>query len=255
MTETSSAREMPDPMQATRERLVEAMLPHVPFDGWSEEALDLAVAETGIPQAEAKLAFPRGPIDMALAFHRWGDRKLDADLDAAELISMRMRERVTHCVRRRIELIMDHREAVRRGAALFALPQHSVEGARAIWETADLIWTRCGDTAEDYNWYTKRAILASVYSSTVLYWLGDSDPRAEATWEFLGRRIDNVMQFERFKGKVQKNPLAKLAMWGPSQFLKLVRAPGATDRRSEADPDKVEPSPSHYPGRVPPTEA
>ena len=139
---------------------------------------------------------------------------------------MRIRQRITHCVRRRIELVADHREAVRRAAALFSLPHHAPDGARAIWETADLIWTRCGDTATDYNWYTKRAILSSVHSATVLFWLGDQDPRAQATWDFLDRRIENVMQFEKVKSKVQKNPLARMALWGPSQMLKLVRAPG-----------------------------
>ena len=228
---TEEHRSEHDHLTQVRDQVVEAALPHVAFDGWTRETLDAAIADAGVDAGLANLAFPRGAIDLAMGFHRLGDRWLAADLDDTDLEAMRIRQRITHCVRRRIELVADHREAVRRAAALFTLPQNGPDGARAIWETADLIWTRCGDTATDYNWYTKRAILSSVHSATVLFWLGDQDPRAQATWDFLDRRIENVMQFEKVKSKVQNNPLARMALWGPSQMLKLVRAPGARGSR------------------------
>ena len=101
---------------------------------------------------------------------------------------------------RRLELVAGEREAVRRGVALFALPHHAADGARAIWHTADAIWNALGDTSRDFSWYSKRATLSAVYSSALLYWLGDDSPGASATREFVGRRIDDVMQFEELKG-------------------------------------------------------
>ena len=120
----------------------------------------------------------------------------------------------------------EHREAVRRGATLLAMPLHAAEGARAIWQTADIIWTACGDTATDYNWYTKRMILSSVYSATVLYWLGDSSSDYANTWAFLDRRIEDVMRFEKSKAQLNENPLVRAAMWGPMQILRHVHTPG-----------------------------
>lgn len=216
-----------DHIAEAQAKLLEAALAHVPFDGWSEAALALAVAETGVDKGLAKLAFPRGGIDMALAFHRAKDAELAAELGKSDLASLRIRDRVTHCVRRRIELIAPHRDAVRRAVALLALPMHAPEGARAIWQTADIIWNACGDTATDYNHYTKRGILASVYSATVLYWMGDNSPGFSNSWAFLDRRIEDVMRFEKTKAQIEKNPLAQLALWGPMQMLKMVRAPGA----------------------------
>lgn len=214
-----------DHLLEARERLIEAALPEVAFDGWGKVALEAAIAESGVDAGLAHLAFPRGGVDMALAFHRMMDRRLEAELSLQDLAAMRIRERVTHCVRKRIELVEQEREAVRRGAALLALPQYAPEGARAVWGTADLIWNLCGDTATDYNWYTKRAILTGVYSSTVLYWLGDQGPDAHATWEFLDRRIENVMQFEKAKAQASKNPLARAAFALPNALLGMVRAP------------------------------
>lgn len=208
-----------------RERLLDAALPHVPFDGWSDSTLKGAISDSGVDAGLARLAFPRGGIDMALAFHRRGDRALAAEIAGTDIRAMRIRDRVAHCVRRRIELVADHREAVRRGAALLALPIYAPEGARAIWETADTIWTLCGDDATDYNWYTKRMILASVYSATLLYWLGDTSPGAERSWEFLDRRIGDVMRFEKTRAELGNNPLVRAALWGPMQVLKHVRPP------------------------------
>lgn len=215
-----------DRTAAARERLLDAALAHVVFDGWTEATLRQAAAETGDDMALARLTFPRGGIDMALAFHRRADRALSTALDRAELSSMRMRDRIAFCVRKRIEIVAPHREAVRRGASLFALPMNAPDGARAIWETSDLIWNRCGDSSTDYNWYTKRAILASVISSTKLYWLGDNSTDYAASWAFLDRRIENVMQFEKGKAAFAGNPLARALTWGPRQVLGLIRAPG-----------------------------
>ena len=219
-----------DALSEARRRLIEAALDHVAFDGWSEAALVRAREDTGIGRDMARLAFPRGGIDMAAAFHRMMDARLAEDLAAKPLGAMRIRERIAYAVRRRIELIAEHREAVRRAGTLFALPVNAPEGARLIWETADTIWTACGDEATDYNWYTKRGILASVYSATLLYWLGDESPGFENTWAFLERRIEGVMQFEKTKAAIEANPVARAALWGPMQLLKQVRAPGTQGR-------------------------
>lgn len=223
MTKTHKTEEMH--IDEARERLIEAALAHVPFDGWSKTALDVAIAETGVDEGLARLAFPRGGIDLAIGFHRLMDQRMTGALAGTDLGAMRIRERVTHAVRTRIELIADHREAVRRAGAMMALPMHAAEGAKLVWGTADAIWKALGDPSEDYNWYTKRAILASVYGATVLFWLGDDSPGLERTWEFLDRRIGNVMQFEKTKAQLAANPVVKAAMWGPSRLLGFIKAP------------------------------
>lgn len=169
--------------------------------------------------------YPRGAVDMALAFHRQGDAEMVARLKAADLGEMRFRDRIAAGVRMRLELA--DREVVRRGMTLFALPQHASDGAAALWGTSDLIWTTLGDSSRDVNWYTKRATLSAVYSSTVLYWLGDDSEGHAATWAFLDRRIDNVMSFEKFKAKARDSKLARAFMAGPGKILETIKAPGS----------------------------
>jgi ubiquinone biosynthesis protein COQ9 len=205
-------------------RLLEAAKLHVPFDGWSDATLRMAAQDAGIDPGLIPAICPRGAVDLALAYHDEGDRMMRERLEATDLSAMRFRDRVAFAVRVRLELVED-RELVRRGTTLFALPQHAADGARAIWRTCDHIWTALGDRSDDVNWYTKRATLAGVYASTVLYWLGDESEGATRTWEFLDRRIDGVMQIEKLKGRARDNRLISGLMAGPMKVLSRVRAP------------------------------
>lgn len=211
-------------MDDIRERLLDAILPHVAFEGWSEPAFRAAVAEAGVEPALARAACPRGAVDLAVAFHRRGDARMLELLGAMDLSGMRFRDRVATAVRCRLEAVED-REAVRRGAALFALPHLAPEGARLVWGTADAIWTALGDTSDDLNWYTKRATLSGVYAATVLYWLGDTSPGHAATWEFLDRRIAEVMRIEEVKARLRANPTLARLMQGPAKLAERVRRP------------------------------
>ena len=209
---------------STKDDFLDAAMNHALFDGWSQATLDAARADLGLSAQSVKLMFPKGPPDLALAYHRRLDAQMVAALRAADLGEMRFRDRITHAVRLRLEIA--DKELVRRGMSLFALPQHAATGARALWETADEIWTVLGDTSRDINWYTKRSSLSAVFSATALYWLGDESEGNARSWEFLDRRIENVMQFEKWKAQVKKNPVVEAAMSGPGRVLDMVRAPG-----------------------------
>lgn len=216
-----------DHLERAREQLLAAALPHVPFDGWSERTLHAAITETDTDPGLARLAFPRGALDLLIEFHRDLDRRLVAELEQ-QPADGRIRDRITAAVRRRIELTTDHREAAQRGVALFSLPPYAAHGARTLWRTADCIWSALGDRSRDYNWYSKRAILASVYGATALYWLGDESDGWQSTWDFLDRRIAGVMRFEGWKAAARKSPLASLVLAGPRAVLRCVRAPHET---------------------------
>jgi ubiquinone biosynthesis protein COQ9 len=210
------------------ERLLDAAVMHVPFDGWSESTLRAAITDSGIDEAMARSLYPRGGVDLALAYHRRGDDLMRQKLSTTDLSALRYRDRIATAVRLRLEAI-DDKEAVRRGTTLFALPPYALEGARAIWGTSDAIWTALGDTSRDINWYTKRTTLAAVYSSTVLFWLGDDSSDHHDTWNFLDRRIDDVMQIEKAKAALRENPLSKVLLAGPMKLMDKIRKTDSPD--------------------------
>jgi len=224
-------------MTQTIETLLDAALPHVAFDGWSATTFNAALADTGIEPALARALCPRGGVDLALAYHKRGDAAMLARLDAADLDGMRFRDKIAFAVRARLEAI-DDKEAVRRATALFALPQYAADGSKAIWHTADLIWTALGDSSEDVNWYTKRMTLSGVFSSTVLFWLGDDSEGHAQSWAFLDRRIDDVMQIEKVKASVRDNKALAPLLALPNAVLARIKAPHPrTDMPGTQDTD------------------
>lgn len=215
-------------MSDPAELLLDAALPHVAFDGWSEETFRAAVQDSQVNPTVAWALFPRGAVDLAVAYHRKGDAEMTRRLAETDMTGLRFRDKVALAVKLRVQAAED-REVVRRGTVLFALPMYAADGAKLIWGTADAIWTALGDSSQDFNWYTKRMTLSAVYSSVILYWLGDDSDGAEATWAFLDRRIENVMQFEKMKAGMRDNKLLGGLMAGPARLLERVRAPQGRD--------------------------
>lgn len=208
------------------EKLLDAALPHVPFDGWSDSTFAAAADDVGVSLTEARKVFARGGLDMAAAYHRRADQQMAARIVAADLSPMKYRDKVAACVRFRLEVVED-KEVLRRGVTLFSLPKNAVEGAQLVWSTADRIWKELGDTSDDFNWYSKRAILSGVYGSTVLFWLGDTSDGHTATWAFLDRRIDDVMRFEKLKSQLRDTPALKPLLNIPDALFGRIAAPSA----------------------------
>jgi ubiquinone biosynthesis protein COQ9 len=187
-------------IETTRRRLLEAILPHVAFDGWTHAALRAAAADADIDEIQARNAFPGGPPELIEAFSAETDRRMLAELDKRDLAALRLRDRVYTGVRLRLELLDPHREAVARALSFLALPVYAPLAAKCLYRTVDAIWRAAKDTSTDHSFYTKRLLLSGVYSSTVLFWLNDgSEGRAE-TWAFLDRRIDDALRLGRTVG-------------------------------------------------------
>ena len=199
-----------------RDRLLEAALVHVPFDGWSRRSLFAGARDLGVEPGLARRLFPRGGDDLLAQLERWADRRMLARIDPDALATMRIRERIATLVRARLEALAPHREAMRRAVAARLLPSNAVAGCASLWRTVDLMWSVAGDKADDYNYYSKRSLLAAVLTSTFLFWLEDRSDGFGDSWAFLDRRIGEVMQIGALRARVgdalrslgRLNPLA-----------------------------------------------
>lgn len=186
-----------------RRAFLEALLAHVPFDGWTGKAMAAAAEDCGFDPSFAQRAFPRGPIDAIGYFNQVADDDMVAAFHAGDTETLGVRDRVAYAVRLRLEQNVQHRDAVRRALTTLSFPPNAPVGARGLYRTVDAIWRAAGDTATDFNFYTKRALLAGVYSSTVLYWLNDSSENFSRTWTFLDRRLDDVMRVPKITKRLR----------------------------------------------------
>lgn len=176
------------------------------FDGWSEAALDMAAADLGADRDVARLAFKAGghgsrAMEMIAAWIEAIDQSMAAALPPAELAKLKIRERIQVLVQYRLDAVQGQEEALRRALSIMAMPQNAARALKLGWRSADVMWRLAGDTATDYNHYTKRAILASIYAATLTVFVADESEGKSETRAFLERRIDGVMQFEKVKAR------------------------------------------------------
>jgi ubiquinone biosynthesis protein COQ9 len=192
----------PPERSTERDAAIDAMLPNVPFDGWTRRALARGLADLGAPEDEVDLLFPGGAVAMVEAFCDLADRRMTDGVATLDLTGKGLTARVRATIALRLAQNRPHREAVRRAVSVLALPMHARQAAACTARTVDAIWHAAGDRSADFSWYTKRALLTAVYGTTLLYWLRDRDSEDDtATLAFLDRRLAGIGRIGKLRGR------------------------------------------------------
>ena len=211
---------------ATLDEIRAALAPSIAdnagFDGWGDAARDMAADQADVDRDVARLAFPAGAVDMIAAWFAHVDDEMLARLPQDRLMTMKVRDRITRLIETRLEIVGPNREALRRALAILAMPQNAVRGVKLGWHAADVIWRAAGDTATDYNHYTKRTLLSGVYAATVTVFLDDDSDGQADTRAFLERRISGIMRFERIKRRFSSQSELRPSL---SRFIGRLRYP------------------------------
>jgi ubiquinone biosynthesis protein COQ9 len=212
----------PTPLEQLRLTLALAVGENAAFDGWTAKAVESAAAQTETDSAQARLAFPKEAAAMIDAYIQGVDAAMAACFTPKKIAGMKIRDRIRALVWFRIETMAPAREAIRTGFSILAMPQNLPLAASIAWRSADLMWRIAGDTATDYNHYSKRLILSGVYASTLLAWLDDHSEGWAETSAFLDRRLAGVMRFEKWKANWAGNELHRPSL---TRFLGRLRYP------------------------------
>ncbi|WP_294202577.1 COQ9 family protein [uncultured Sphingomonas sp.] len=204
MTEAAMTDVQDLTLDEVRALLADGIASNAAFDGWGDDARDMAANAAGIDRDIARLAFKDGPVAMIDAWFGQIDQAMLEAVPADRAAQMKIRERITALVEARLAAAAPNREALRRALTILAMPQNAATAARLGWRTVDAIWAQAGDTATDYNHYTKRATLFAVYASTIAVFLNDESEDHADTRAFLARRIEGIMRFEKWKAGITK---------------------------------------------------
>ena len=213
---------MPTPLESLRLKLALPVGEHAAFDGWNGKAVDSAAAQIDVDAAQARLAFPKEQSAMVDAYIQGVDAAMEAHFTPERIGAMKVSQRIRAMIWFRLEVMAPAREAVRTGLSILAMPQNVPLALRIGWRSADLMWRIAGDTATDYNHYSKRLILSGVYASTLLAWLDDRSEDWSETSAFLDRRLADVMRFEKWKAGWAGNELHRPSL---TRFLGRLRYP------------------------------
>ncbi len=212
----------PTSLDDLRLQLAPALADAAAFDGWSEAAVREAAGAAGIDPDAAAFAFSGGAMQMIEAWVRSVDAVMAKALPADQIAKLKIRERIRTLVQFRLDAIAGQKEALRRALSIMAMPQNAPRTLALGWSSADAMWRLAGDTATDYNHYTKRLTLGSIYTATLAVYVNDdSDDHAE-TRAFLDRRIEGIMKFEKAKARILR---PREEQFSPARLLGRLRYP------------------------------
>ncbi|MER2520593.1 MAG: COQ9 family protein [Bdellovibrionales bacterium] len=200
---------------SVRDALAKAALAQVAQEGWTRKAYAQGILKSGVSRGEADLLFPQGLLDVIDWLDALSDEAMHTRIAAEpDFMQSRMRDKVTFAIRARLEARAPYREAVKRLVAWYAMPLHAPLAARKVMTAADAIWKAVGDRSTDFSFYTRRMMLAGVLKAVTLFWIGDESTGSRATWDFLDRRMADVMRF----GKT----ISLLKEWSPAEIVEMV---------------------------------
>ena len=187
-----------------RERVVEASLPHIAFDGWTMAALCAGAVDAGLDENEARVLFPRGAMEAVEVHTALADRRMVEDVSAIEPAPAGAAAIVRAALHARLERNASYREAIRRAAVRLSLPHNAPLALRSLYRTVDAIWLLADDRSTDFSYYTRRATLAGVYMAVLQVWLNDRSEGLEATWKFLDRRLEDVARLGKARARLKR---------------------------------------------------
>jgi len=192
------------------------------FDGWSKAAIDHAANVMGADRAIARVAFADGRMAMIEAWIGTIDQAMTAAFSEESLAGLPVRERIRQLVEFRLDALAGREEAVSRALAIMAMPGNAARAIRLGWRSADAMWRLAGDRSTDSSHYTRRMILASLYAATLGVFVQDASEGKADTRAFLGRRIEDVIRFEKTKARWRNNAPRRFSL---ARFLGRLRYP------------------------------
>ena len=182
--------------------LLSNTLKNIPFDGWTEKSLKDAAKSLFSDEKMAFIAFPNGLTDLVDFFATKTDEEMEARIKKLDLKKMKLTEKIIKAVMIRLNIHAEEKEAIKALLSYYSQPAHAHEAVINTARTIDKIWRAVGDHSYDFSFYTKRFSLATIYSTTVLYWISDDSENFQKTEEFLKRRIDGLIRFGKFKNSM-----------------------------------------------------
>jgi len=218
---TSSA-EMPKVEDDLRKKILENSLKFVPELGFTREAINQGVAEAGLSEAATNGIFKNGSFDLIDFFYKKSNADLAEYLE--ELIKAgeikRKNELVRLAIIRRLELTQPYLKHWPEAMAVMTFnPSYALQSIENLLRLCDEIWYQLGDNSVDFNWYSKRLILAAIYKSTEFFMLQDKSENYIDTIKFLDNRLKDHGEFHKLKGQLNN---VENAVTGTLSVLKNV---------------------------------
>ncbi|KAF8774702.1 Ubiquinone biosynthesis protein COQ9 like protein [Argiope bruennichi] len=183
-----------------RLQILKAGLDFVPEHGWSKQSIALGAQSLGLSSSSHTL-IEDGGADLVHYFNFLCNEKLEDYLKekySSNKEKLDIHHYIEDALAYRLKMIIPYVSKWPEAMALMVSPFQFPTDSKNLLDLVDRIWYLSGDRSLDLTWYTKRGSLALAYRLCELSLLQDKSPEYSDTFEFLQRRVENIVDASGF---------------------------------------------------------
>jgi len=188
-------------LNSRRKKVLNISKKFIVKNGWNEN-LFLKLSENSKYKIdELKVLFPNGYTALLEFYLNELNAEMILSSKKINLIRMKTHQRIKALIMLRLNNLQKEKDLFKKTYFILALPKHSKIAVMSLYKTVDEMWFLAGDISTDFNFYSKRAILASIYSATILYWINNNN--LKQTTKFLDNQLAKVSKIPEIKNKIK----------------------------------------------------
>ena len=175
---------------------------YVSLNGWSDEILKEVSKKSNFSYAEILVLFPNGYIELLNMYLNEINNKMTIESKKLNLIHLKVHQRIRELIILRLNIMSLEKKLISKTYFHLFLPNNFKFSSKALYKSVDQIWFVAKDNSTDFNFYSKRAILAWIYNLVILHFINNDN--IEETINLLDKHLKIVSQIPLFKNKLQK---------------------------------------------------
>ena len=173
---------------------------HVSKCGWNDKLFYNIASKSKFKFSEIAVLFPEGYITLLEMYLDTVNNQMTEDSKKINLIRLRVHERVKELVILRLKIMSREKELISKTYFHLLLPQNFKIASRCLYKAVDQIWFVAGDNSTDFNFYSKRAILASIYTLTMIHFINNDN--MDETLSVLNKLLKRVSKIPKIKSNI-----------------------------------------------------
>lgn len=186
--------------------LIEAK-PYIIDYGWSKKMFKEVSKHSKYGLDLVLILFPQGYINLLQLYLDDLNLKMTYESKKIDLIRLKLHERIREICFIRFNIMEKEKKIIKKTFVYLLLPNKYKFSLKNIYRSVDQIWYLAGDSSTDFNFYSKRVILASIYSSTMMHFINNDN--LEETKNIFDKRLKNLSKIPKIKERL--NDFARLS--------------------------------------------
>ena len=180
-------------------KILEASKKILMIRSWDEKSLSLISKKTNISANEINLLFPNAFFDLIIFSLDQINIELERKFQTYNILRFPLHLRIKKILMHKFNLMNKNKKFYNKIFFNLLLPSKNQFKLKQLYKSVDIIWYIAADNSTDFNFYTKRMILAGIYIRLMLFFFNNND--LIKLEELLDKDLKRVLKIPKLKAK------------------------------------------------------